>query len=193
MRRPPSFDRVRRGRKRLAEQIAHRAGLSTGNLYRYFDSKDALFEAAIPDELAERFLRIVRRRVGSLAAADDLGDLDANARADAEALLRFWIDHRLEVITLLDRADGSRHAGFPQRFVQALLWPTLQSLRREVAPRRLRPVVRFTLETGFRNTVRALVAILEAHEDEAAIREAFAAFWSYQLAGLEGLRRWATS
>jgi hypothetical protein len=96
------------------------------------------------------------------------------------------------VITLLDRADGSHFDGFPDRLVDAMMTPTLRKLRAEVAPKRLRPSVRFTLQVLFRNTVRALVAILEAHESEASIREAFAAFWSYQLAGLAGLERWAT-
>ena len=48
------------------------------------------------------------------------------------------------------------------------------------------PHVRFVLERIFDGTRRTIVAILEQHEDEAEIRAAFAAFWSFQLAGLAG-------
>src|SRR5690242_2143427 len=96
--------------------IAARAGVSTGNLYRYFENKDALFHEIFTEELADTFLALVEKRVRALTLAADLTALDAPARADAAALLRFWIDHRLAVIVLLDRAEGSRFASFRGRF-----------------------------------------------------------------------------
>jgi AcrR family transcriptional regulator len=170
--------------------IAARAGVSTGNLYRYFENKDALFHEIFTEAFAETFLALVKKRVRSLTRAADLTALDAAARADAEALLRFWIEHRLEVIVLLDRAEGSRFASFRARFVDALVRPTLAELRAE-RPRD--EAVERLVRILFENTVRALVAILEQCEGEAEITEAFAGFWSYQLAGLAGFRKWATT
>jgi hypothetical protein len=48
------------------------------------------------------------------------------------------------------------------------------------------------LHTIFDNTRQALVAILEHHEGQDAIRHAIAGFWAYQLPGLDGFYRWAT-
>lgn len=170
-------------------QIAQRVGVSTGNVYRYFANKDALFGEVVSAEFAARFSRILKRRLGSLSRASDLTELDATARTDGEALLRFWIENRLKVIVLLERAQGSAHEGFAERFVDMLLKPTLARLRRERgAP--LSPVVRTMLTQVFRNTVRMIVAILESDSDEASIRLAFQGFWTYQLAGLAGLSKW---
>ncbi len=174
-------------------KIAGAAGISTGNLYRYFATKDALFAAAIPAELAERFIEVVRQRVEALVATSALDDGDDDVRARAESLLQFWIAHRLEVITLLDRSDGSVYDGFASRFAELLVTAAMKRLRARARPKRLRPVVRLTLQTVFRNTVRSVVTILETHDSEADIRAAFAAFWSFQLAGLAGLEHWATS
>ena len=33
-----------------------------------------------------------------------------------EELLRFWVEHRRQVIILLDRAKGSRHEAFAEQF-----------------------------------------------------------------------------
>ncbi len=170
--------------------IAEGAGVSAGNLYRYFANKDALFYALFTDEFAATFLRTLSRRVGSLVAADHLEQLDDDAQRDAEELLRFWIDNRLKVVVLLDRAAGSRYEGFAGEFVDALMKPTLGAMREAVGGARLRPVVRATLQRIFENTVQTIVSILSRHDREPAIREAFAAFWSYQLAGLEGFRQW---
>jgi AcrR family transcriptional regulator len=172
--------------------IAARAGVSTGNLYRYFENKDALFHEIFTEEFAETFLRLVRRRVHALTLAADLTALDAPARADAEALLRFWIANRRKVIVLLDRAEGSRFASFRARFVDALVRPTLARLREGGAPARSRHVERLT-RIVFENTVRAIVTILEECESEEQITESFAGFWSYQLAGLAGFTKWATT
>lgn len=170
-------------------QIADRAGVSTGNVYRYFANKDALFYEVLSPAFADGFLRLVENRVGSLALAQDLTQLDPRAQTDGEELLRFWTEHRLKVIVLLDRAHGSEHERFADRFVELLLKPTLRKLRREAdAP--LSPVVRALLETLFRNTVRAIVAILESHDRPHEIRQAFAGFWSYQLAGLAAFTKW---
>jgi AcrR family transcriptional regulator len=170
--------------------IAKRARVSTGNLYRYFANKEELFYTIFTDGFAESFLRIVRRRVRSLGEADDLLNLGTNAQRDAEELLQFWIDHRSQIVVLLDRATGSRHEAFADRFIGELMRPTLAKLRREANERRRLGLVRFTLQNIFGNTVRTIVSILESHKREADIREAFSAFWSYQLAGLEGLKRW---
>ena len=174
-------------------QIAERAGVSAGNIYRYFKNKDELYYAIFTDELARSFLQLVRKRVASLLEADDLTDLAASANDDADTLLQFWIEHRLKVIVLLDRAQGSRFEPFAGTFVDELMKPTMLKFREASGGRRLRPVVRFTLRNVFTNTVRTIVSILEEHEGEAAIREAFAGFWSYQLAGLAGFERWVLS
>ena len=171
--------------------IAARAELSTGNVYRYFANKDVLFEEVVSREFAARFLRLLKRRVGSLVQAAELTGLDAEAQADGEALLRFWIENRLKVIILLDRAQGSVHAEFAEEFVQALLRPSLVKLGADTgAP--LAPMVRLLLLNVFRNTRGVIVSILEHYTEPADIRRAFQGFWSYQLAGLAGLTKWVS-
>jgi AcrR family transcriptional regulator len=173
--------------------IAARAGMSTGNLYRYFRNKDALFETLFPASFANELLRLLRKRVGSLVDAEDLTDLGAPAQEDAGALLDFWIANRLKVIVLLDRAEGSVHEDFRRRFVDALIQPSLKKLRAEAGGRRVGGPARLVIETLFDNTVRMVVAILESDDDPEAIAAAFAGFWSYQLAGLAGFTRWVAS
>lgn len=171
--------------------IAARAELSTGNVYRYFANKDVLFEEVVSAEFAAGFLRLLKRRVGSLVRAPELTRLDAEAQADGDALLRFWVENRRKVIILLDRAAGSFHERFAEQFVDALMRPSLAKLS-EDAGKPLSPVARLLLLNVFRNTRRVIVSILESYADEAEIRHAFQGFWSYQLAGLAGLTKWVS-
>jgi AcrR family transcriptional regulator len=162
--------------------------MAVANLYRYYPSKEELFEAAVPGALVERFEALLEQSVrahAALAGAASEGDAAAGGE-----LLDFWIEHRLVVLILLDRSVGSIHEGFGQRFVARLVGLTLGVMRARnpglVVPREARLV----LEQIFENTRRMIGAILAASEDERAIRRAVAAFRAYQVAGLAALSRW---
>tara|TARA_R110000868_G_C10721875_1_gene750879 strand:+ start:152 stop:784 length:633 start_codon:yes stop_codon:yes gene_type:complete len=170
--------------------IARTAGVATGNLYRYYANKDALFYTLFTEDFAATFLALLRKRVGSLLRTPNLEELPQTAQRDGNELLEFWIANRRRVVVLLARAQGSAYETFSEQFVEVLLKPTLRQFREQAGNTRLRPVVRKTLRTIFDNTVNAIVTILSETESEPSTREAFAVFWSYQLAGLQGLRMW---
>lgn len=171
--------------------IARGAGMAVANLYRYYPSKDELFDAAVPATLVQRFEALLEQSVRAHAhLAGAASEVDEAAGRD---LLDFWIEHRLVVLILLDRSSGSIHEGFGQRFVVRLVALTLGEMRARnpglVVPREARLV----LEQIFENTRRMIGAILEASEDERAIRRAVAAFRAYQVAGLGALARWVAA
>ncbi len=174
------------GRAKMAS-IAARAELSAGNLYRYYKGREALFHALMTEDFAAEFLAVVDRRVASLIRTDRLERPDPQAEEDGQALLAFWIEHRLRVVTLLDGTEGSRFEGFRDRFVNALVTPTVASLESSRG-QPLSPIAHATLRRIFEGTAHMVVAILREHDGEEDIRHAFAAFWSYQLAGLAGFQ-----
>jgi AcrR family transcriptional regulator len=165
--------------------IARGAGMAVANLYRYYPSKEELFEAAVPAPLVERFEALLEQSVRAHAVLAGAAD-----EAAGSELLDFWIEHRLVVLILLDRAIGSVHEGFGQRFVARLVGLTLGVMRAQNAGVVVPREARLVLEQIFENTRRMIGAILEASEEERAIRRAVAAFRAYQVAGLAALSRW---
>lgn len=157
--------------------IAAAAGTAPGNVYRYVTSKEALFDAVVPAALAQRHDELLDTRVAALAEAG------ADPSPAAAELLEFWLDHRLEVVVLLDRAEGTPFADYPERFVQRLVAHAEAAL-----PGPPSPVRREVLHLVFDGTRRTLARILATARDRDHARELVAAFWSYQLPGLEGLR-----
>ena len=171
--------------------IAREAGVSAGNLYRYFPSKDALFDAIMDLEFVARFDTLLQARVAALLR------VDAEARqglADpaARELLAFWTANRRRVVILLHRNEGTPFEAWGERFVESLVELSAAHLEgRTGGP--LPELVPFTLRSIFHTSRRAIVAILESYEDPAQIAEAFEAFWSFQLAGLAGFERWVSN
>lgn len=165
--------------------IAERAGVGAASLYRYYPGKGELFDAVVTPEVAARFEALLERRVRGLAHLVDKGA--ARGDAAAEEILSFWVEHRLAVVILLDRAEGTEYARFGERFVELLTNATIAQLRAAHPGVRVSAPVRFVLERIFEGTRRTLAAILAEHARERELREAIEVFWSYQIPGLAGL------
>jgi AcrR family transcriptional regulator len=160
--------------------IAERADLAVANLYRYYKNKDALFEAVVPDALAERHRELLERSVRSLSYIAR-GKPRAGGTAETDELLQFWVEHRLAVVVLLDRAEDTAYADYGKRFVKQLLDLTISELGT------VDKTTREVLAIVFDNTRRAIATILEANKSEHGIREAITKFRSYQTGGLASL------
>lgn len=157
-------------------RIAADAGTAPANLYRYYSSKETLFDAVVPAELARRHDALLDVRIAALGGGGAAED------ATAADLLDFWAEHRLAVVVLLDKAEGTRFAGYPGAFVERLVGHARQAM--EVAPS---PEQVEILRIVFDNTRSAIARILATGEDREQIRALVSAFWSYQVPGLRGL------
>ncbi|WNG47375.1 TetR/AcrR family transcriptional regulator [Archangium minus] len=169
--------------------IAEGAGLGTASLYRYYASKGELFDAVVTPALAERFEALLEQRVRALAQVA-LSDASRPVDDHGEEMLRFWVENRLAVVVLLDRAEGTAYAHYGERFVEQLVSASLAQIRATHPGVRVSTTARFVLTRIFENTRRMLAAILEEHESERALREAIEGFWSYQIPGLRGFAAW---
>jgi AcrR family transcriptional regulator len=159
--------------------IAAEAGTAPANVYRYFPSKAALLAAVLPDAIIDRHDDLLAERLDALVARSPA------VPASADALLDFWIEHRLAVAILLDRVEGTPHADYPARFVARL---TASAEARAGLP--LAPHHREVLTLVFDGTRRTVAHVLRTHADADAIRTRIHGFWSYQLPGLDGLVSW---
>lgn len=171
--------------------IAKQAGISAGNIYHYFPTKDALHAAVIPEAFVRRLERLVRDRVRSLRGVADMAALDPGApfHTLAEDLLAFSIQHRLEVVVVLGRSAGTRDAGFAAHLVRVMQRLAVAHAHSLGGTRTVRPSVRRALDRIYRHWVASLVEILETHATEPAIREALAVHARYHLSGLSALLR----
>jgi AcrR family transcriptional regulator len=170
-------------------EIAKVAGVSTGNIYRYYANKDALFYALVTDAFAERFLGLFRQRVMALDGVVDLRSLPADAGFHrlADELLQFCIEHRLQVVILLDMAAGSRFETVGADLQGMLVDLAIRHFRGLNPALEVDEPLDFTLRAIYRQFVTTMVGILRAFERPQTIREAVAAYSRYHLTGLNAL------
>jgi AcrR family transcriptional regulator len=170
--------------------IVARAGTSIGNLYKYFSSKEEVFDAFLPRELVAELRDLFRARVEALGAADPLsvGETHPYHRA-SEELFRFTIEHRPQVVFLLARAAGSRYQSFAGDLVRVLVELALAHAGRHhpsfvATAARKRALLRI-----YRGFVASLASILEEERSERSLREAVGLLTTYHLSGLTAFLR----
>jgi AcrR family transcriptional regulator len=163
-------------------QISAAAGTAPANVYRYFASKRALFDAVVPADLAAEHDRLLDSRVQAL------GQGSGSSSPAASQLLAFWLKHRLAIVVLLDRAAGTPFAAYPASFVARLVGHAQRHLPHPAGPEQEQ-----VLELVFDNTRRAIARILSAAEDDEQARRLVEAFWCYQVPGLDGLMSYLRS
>jgi AcrR family transcriptional regulator len=169
-------------------EIARVAQVSTGNIYRYYRNKEALFDAAVPDEFVQGFMGLVRRKAESLAGVDDIHSLKPGSPylVLSEQLLAFCVENRLRIVILLDQSQGTRYENFADEAVQRLSKLAIAHFRAIRPDLPVTEVLRFNLRQVYRNAIHAVVNILRRFEKEATIRQAIEGYTHYHLAGLKG-------
>lgn len=167
-------------------QVAQRAGTSIGNVYKYFAGKDALFAAAVPDELAETLRLLLRRRMQAAIGVRDLRRLPPDHRYHraAQDLLHFTLSHRFQILVLLSQSEGTPFAGFADDLAARLTRIALAYGRRTYPAARLSASRRRTLTRLYRGFLSALAAILREEQSAPALRRASEQYVQYHQAGL---------
>ncbi|MFZ5897231.1 MAG: helix-turn-helix domain-containing protein [Myxococcota bacterium] len=169
--------------------IAERAGVSTGNVYRYFGSKEELLEEVLPASFVRKFRGLVRARVDALAGVRDIGLLAAGAEyfAAADRLFEFCVAERERVVFLLSGARGTEWEGFAQSLCRDLERWALVYARRAWPKLRPSAALRFTLREVYRSYVGSLAHALKTYTSRAALEDAVAHLSGYHLAGMKQL------
>ena len=170
-------------------EIAKVAGISTGNVYRYYENKEALFEDAVDEPFVRRFSALLNKRVGALAGVEDVSRLppDAPWFAASEELMRFTIDNRLRLVILLGRAEGTRWESFARETAHELVRLAVAHFRSVRPGLKVPETTRFALQRIYESLIETNARILAEYEDEVRIREAVATYSRYHLAGLREL------
>lgn len=111
--------------------IAAAAGVSVGNLYRYYQSKDEIFNTILPEEFPNQMLAALRDKVG---AAKDALKIDSGAfRQTAEAFTGLMLAERERIIILFSGSGDSKYERFRSSFASAMLSIVKSSYEKEYA------------------------------------------------------------
>jgi AcrR family transcriptional regulator len=175
--------------------VAARAGTSVGNVYKYFDGKDALLEAVLPSAFVDELHDLTRQRVEALGDVRDLRTLPPSSRYHVLAgeLLDTALANRERVVILLGRAEGTPFASFASDFTDRLVTWALAYARKAYPSVRPSRGMRFALRRIYLGYFAAIADAFTVFHTEEAIRDAVSHLTAHHQGGLKNLFEVAAS
>jgi AcrR family transcriptional regulator len=171
--------------------IATAAGVSTGNIYRYYRDKSDLFYSLLPRDFVSSFVELMRQRVQVLDRVEDLRQLGQSGSYHliSDDLLSFCIKNRLRVVVLLGKSQGTRYDGFAEELSQVLIMLALAHFKALQPGLKVTSAMSFNLDLIYLSFSSTTVEILRRFTTEEEIREAMGSFSRYHMEGLKGFFR----
>jgi AcrR family transcriptional regulator len=170
--------------------ISRRAGVSVGNLYRYYSGKTELLEAAISAETAAELEALAARKISAMGGLplDSKEGRETEARERA-ALVGGLMEKRRELAFLCGGAEGSPREGFPRRFADALVaeFRSYASAVGADAEKLASPLSSALLLSVYENLTLASRSIFREARDGAQMAAALDALIAYHVAGVQRL------
>ena len=170
--------------------IAARAGISVGNLYRYYAGKAELLDAAIGADTAAELEAVAARKIRAMGGrALDSAEGRATEEREGPRLVAGLMEKRRELAFLCGGAEGSPREGFPRRFARSLA-DEFRAYARSVGIEGTRldsPLAEALLLAIYENLVRAARAVFSEARTEAELAATLEALIAYHVAGVRRL------
>lgn len=169
--------------------IAERAGVSVGNVYRYYRGKEELFAEAVPDAFVATLTTFTEKRVRTFGGARHVDEHPPGSPYDviSRELLAFAIANRQRVVILLSRAEGTPHAAFVETLVARLVELAIAWARNVFPSIRVGAPLRFAVGSAYENFVSALCRALVLVPSDRAVEATVNHLTDYHLGGLANL------
>lgn len=109
--------------------IASKANIVSGNIYRYFKNKEDLFDSTVGyvyDEVSQVIKRIDKEISDLSSASTDIHSMDV-LKEICESVAQISSKHALELYILLDKSDGTKYAECKSE-ISHIVFETLQKL-----------------------------------------------------------------
>lgn len=162
--------------KTSMRSIALNAGVTVGNLYRYFENKDDLFNVIIQPAFQEiykfidEFARFKKSKLSEEKQKEDF------IKMFEESLIRIYIQHRSELVILLNGSKGSQMGNAREQIISLIAG----RIKKEAFPRmKKKRVVKeddFLAQVLAISFIEGISLVLNKYKDKEKTKELFTQF-----------------
>lgn len=167
--------------------IAKSAGLSTGNIYRYFPNKEALFYAVLPEELSRVLTDTVKKNI-NLWNGKSIGKDPGQFEQAHNKLINVMIENREQLIILFRHSQGTIYENLAEEMSECFMMcfmNYLQSIGLMCKTNQKQFVI--VIKQVYRNLIAIFADLLASDNNIEIIRSSLLLYLEYHVAGLRHL------
>jgi len=159
--------------------IAKHSGITVGNIYRYFDGKEALFEAVVK-EAYERFYSIVTTGVRDEVVKNSGEESFGTLRKELiTSLVQCVSEKRIELLILLRGAQGTAYATMKDDFDKVIFSKVMLHFEYSFNNIKENDHVKFIANVISKSCVEGLVETIIRYEEESELTESMEMIFEY--------------
>lgn len=167
-------------------RIAEHAGISTGNVYRYFSDKNSLVQNTILDKVGDSFKHHLKRTI-ELASSTDIQNPSTAYVNCVNEMLNYTIENRKVLLVLLSEEPEQFFVNFRSEVCQ-LLVASAQAYFAKIYPSAtLNKQKKVLLKIIYRSFVDSSVELLKHYSTSGEILKSVALLRAYHLNGMKAL------
>lgn len=165
--------------------IAKTAGISVGNVYRYFKSKNEVLEEVIPEEFVLNLHKQIVKKIETGKSVTILEQSKDKAYiTNSEQFYEFLITNRLRFMTLMKCTKKKEYANFKEELLDYLVQIFLDKF---VASLEEQEKMRSTIILLYRGFIDLCTAVLAMECEESIMLEELEKITHYHIFGLASL------
>ena len=170
--------------------IARLAGVSVGNIYRYYTNKEELFNILVPTDIIDT----LREMIGGKFMIADGMDLKKARHAPAmdlmdEKLLDYLATYRRQIIVIMEEREGNPYLGFRDELVDLMTRMAMRYTNTVDHPIHIDGLKHRMLRLIYENLYNAVVKILKSFTRTDEIKAAFGNLLDYHFFGVSEVIR----
>lgn len=173
-------------RQTTMADIGRRAGISVGNIYRYYSNKQTLFERLIPEALAAKCESLLNKQFLP-ANVSRIKQLEpAGQQFLGDEMKRFLLKYRKQIVIIMFRSDGTRYETFKERITDLFTQRMLNLIASNEAFQRefVDETVHHAIRRIYSNLIYGFFSILKTFDGERDIEKSYQLFFRYHYFGI---------
>ncbi len=143
--------------------IAHKAGIATGNIYRYFKNKEAVFTTLVTP-VAEEIKALFGMFIGELPTLNPQGRMDI-AEWKLDEFIAIYRNNRRVFVLLFEKSDATQYEAIRDDVIQNIC-VSVNRLKRAVTDQPLTSQQEVLVQAYVTAYIQGLISILVAKIDE---------------------------
>jgi len=162
--------------KTSMRSIASSAGVTVGNLYRYFKNKDDLFSEIIQPAFQEIYKFIDEFARFKNATLSEKKQKDYFIKMFEELLIRIYIQHRPELVILLNGSKGSQMENAREQIISLIAGRIKKEAFPRMKKKRIIAEDDFLAQVLATSFIEGISLVLNKYKDKEKTKELFTQF-----------------
>lgn len=167
--------------------IGREAGVSVGNIYKYYNSKEDIFYANVGEAFVDKAKTLLAEKIcASQKQYAGAGDCEDAFWLVNEEVISFMVENRSRMLIVFGKSGGTKYENTKKELVEFIISEVEGRIFKQPGAFAADSPGRFTASVIYSSLIDMVLGVLEELKDPEALRKSLQRINTYHLLGIAG-------